>query len=216
MESVNQNLNGKNLIAQSLEYAKAEANQNYIKHHVPEHARLRLQLKRSDGSTSVPYPSFDFYQIYGHKSPEGKELWFIDEQMGFSKLVKLINDKWVESLEWRTASIFMNVTTDIRHHTIVNGRYKMRKTYNHPIVNYTRGRNPWTHPAIKFNERVLHEYENITERFFDLKYFMQHERDAQISRAEASENRIEWGSGKQLADYSKLRSLPPNELNRSK
>jgi len=198
-----------NLIAQSLQDAKRNASKDFKKNNLPKWARFRLQLKRSDGSTSVPYPSYDIHKIYGHKGANGEDLYFYDEQLGYSKLVKLLNNKMLD-MQWAVGTIFMNATTDTR--VFIDGR--MSKHYNHAIEMRVRNRNPWTHGAIKFYEKELKEF-GVTEKFIDVKHFLQHEKNiiTHAEHFEATDNRIGQGRGQQLADYSKLRSLPPNEVN---
>lgn len=149
------------IIALTLQQAKQDGNAKFKKYFLPERCRCRLQLKRPNGTTSVPYPSFDFYQI--PFAEKGKN--YTDEKLGYSKLVKLAEKK-ILTMEFSVATIFANLTGDLRH--FING--KMSKNYNHIVYMKVSGKRAMEHPGMRFLP------DDIGSRF-DVKGFLQYEAD---------------------------------------
>jgi len=109
----------------------------------PEFARFKLQFKFRDGSTSIPYHSYDI-----HRSKGGKNL--TDESIGFSKLLLLIEAKRSQDT-YVVATVWANLTDDLR--TYINERLNMN--YDHIVFKHVRGQNPYSSPYIKFRDGKL-------------------------------------------------------------
>lgn len=106
----------------------------------PEFARFKLQFKWRNGTTSIPYHSYDV-----HRGKGGVNI--TDESVGFSKLLLWIEKNRVQDL-YVVATIFANITDDLR--TYVDGRLNMN--YDHIVFKHVRGQNPFSSKFLTFRQ----------------------------------------------------------------
>ena len=106
----------------------------------PEFARFKLQFINRNGTTSIPYPSFDT-----HKGVGGKNI--TDEEVGYSKLIVLSDKRRIEDV-YVSATIWANLTDDLRF--FISG--KLNKNYDHIVFKHVRGQKPFVSPWLKFRD----------------------------------------------------------------
>lgn len=113
------------------------------KFYTPDYARFKLQCKKADGETSIPYHSYDT-----HKGPGGMTI--TDEQAGLFKLTKLGEKKiWLEG--FAIATVWANVSPDTR--TYIGG--KLNKAYNVIVWMMIHGKDQQYDCNLKFADGVM-------------------------------------------------------------
>lgn len=119
----------------------------------PEFARFKMQFKYRDGTTSIPYHSYDI-----HKAKGGVNI--TDEQLGYSKLLLFAEKKRHED-RFLVGTIWANLTDDLR--TFVDGRLNMN--YDFIVFKIVRGQNAYASPFLQFNKGKL-DVEFIKQNFY--------------------------------------------------
>lgn len=110
---------------------------------IPEFARFKLQFIYRNGSTSIPYHSYDIYKTTGGVN-------VTDEQQGWSKLLKLVEGK-KRFDEYVVATIWCKTDTDLR--TYIKG--VPARDYDFQILKHVRNQPVWVSPLLNFNNRKL-------------------------------------------------------------
>jgi Tol biopolymer transport system component len=140
-----------NLIAPALATAHNKKKEMDKKFYTPDYARFKLQCKKPDGTTTIPYHSYDT-----HKGRGGMTI--TDESEGLRKLITLAEKKIYDD-SFSIATIFANITTDTR--TYING--KLNKQYNVIVWMLIRGKTEQKDSRLRFTDSGV----------MDVEYMMQ-------------------------------------------
>ena len=126
------------LFDSALQKAKEERAKLNRKIWVPEYARLKLQFKFRNGTSSIPYHSYDI-----HRGAGGVNI--TNEATGYAKLLALVETKRANDI-YVVATIWANLTDDLR--TYINGKPNM--SYDYIVFKHVRGQKPWSSPNLRF------------------------------------------------------------------
>lgn len=131
------------LFGEALDQAKAIHKLKNKSAYCPQFARFKLQFINRDGTTSIPYFSYDTYKGVGGKN-------ITDENAGYAKLLKYLNKRRYED-SYVVATIWANITPDLR--TFIDG--KLNKNYDFIVTKHVKGQREFVHECLKFRHGRL-------------------------------------------------------------
>jgi hypothetical protein len=117
--------------------ARAKQAQEEKEIYLPEYSRFKLQFVYRNGSTSVPYWSYDI-------QPVANKQFLTNEDTGLGKLMKLVSKK---KDMYVVATIWANLTPDLR--PLIDGR--LNRNYDYQVFKHVRNDNSaYYNKALRF------------------------------------------------------------------